>query len=174
MLCEECHLEMVERKATGKAPYHYDVSGLSHVYLAGIVVQRCPRCRAESPAIPRIAELHQAIARALIHKPGVLHGEEIRFLRKHAGFPARQFAALLGIRPAHLSRVENGHTVSFGPPTDRLARAIATTANGGEDAREMLLTMADNLERKGRKGALTPLFTLEQNHWRVAAEKKAA
>ncbi|MGE0824204.1 MAG: helix-turn-helix domain-containing protein [Candidatus Binatia bacterium] len=174
MLCEDCQMELVERKATAKAPYHYDVSGLSNVYLAGIVVYRCPRCKEEAPAIPRIEELHRAIARALIHKPGVLNGEEIRFLRKHAGFPAQKFAALLGIRPEHLSRVENGRTASLGTPTDRLARAIATTANDGEDAREMLLKMADILGRKGQKAGHKPLFTLEQNHWRATPEKEAA
>lgn len=174
MLCEDCQMEMVERKATVKAPYHYDVSGLSHVYLAGIVVQRCPRCKEESPAIPRTEELHRAIARALIHKPGVLRGEEIRFLRKQAGFPAQNFAALLGIRPEHLSRVENGRTASFGPPTDRLARAIATTANNREDVREILLKVADTLEQKGRRARHNPLFTLKQNHWSIAVEKEAA
>jgi len=174
MLCEDCRMEMVERKATMKEPYHYDVSGLSNVYLAGIMVQRCPRCKEESPLIPRIEELHRTIARALIHKPGVLSGEEIRFLRKQAGFPAQKFAALLGIRPEHLSRVENGRTASFGTPTDRLARAIATTANDGEDAREILLKVADTLERKGRKGEHKPLFKLEQNHWRAAEEKEVA
>jgi transcriptional regulator with XRE-family HTH domain len=89
--------------------------------------------------------LHQELARALARKPSFLSGEEIRFLRKHAGFPAQQFAALLGVSPEHLSRVENGHTSTLGSSTDRLARAIATIATNGEEARRILLRIADQV-----------------------------
>ena len=130
MYCEQCQIEMVERKATVKHPYTYDLSGLSNVRLVGITVYTCPRCGVTSPVIPRIEELHQVIARALVRKPSMLSGEEIRFLRKHAGFPAKKFAALLGVAPEHLSRVENGHRESLSASADRLVRAIATTEQG--------------------------------------------
>jgi DNA-binding transcriptional regulator YiaG len=160
---------MVENKATVQNPYRYDLSGLSNVYLAGIVVRICPRCNAEVPVIPRIAELHREIARALVRKPAPLDGEEIRFLRKQAGFPAQKFATLLGVTPEHLSRVENGHITSLGTSTDRLARAIATLASDETTAKEMLLKIADELEKKDQATEQRPIFRLEQNHWRMAA-----
>lgn len=169
MRCEQCQSEMRERKATVKDPYHYDLSGLSNVYLAGITVQYCQRCNIEAPIIPRIEDLHREITRVLVHKPTALKGEEIRFLRKQVGFPAQKFAALLGVTPEHLSRVENGHTASLGKPADRLARTIATKVNDGESVREILLKIADELEQERQTEKENPLFELEQNRWRAAA-----
>lgn len=145
MNCDTCHMAMGVRKATRQKPYRYDLSGLSNVSLVGITVRTCPQCGGEVPVIPRIAELHDVLARSLIQKPTLLSGEEIRFLRKHEGFPAQKFAVLLGITPEHLSRVENGHTNNLGTSADRLARAIATIVKDGETAREVLLQIADQL-----------------------------
>lgn len=169
MRCDECQIAMEEREATVESPYAYGLSGLSNVFLAGITVHTCPRCGVESPVIQRIAELHQVIARVLAQKPASLRGDEIRFLRKHAGFPARKFAALLGVTPEHLSRVENGHTKSLGESADRLARAIATIAKDGEEARDILLKIADELESAHPKTERKPLFKLEKKHWKAAA-----
>jgi putative zinc finger/helix-turn-helix YgiT family protein len=169
MYCEKCQIEMEGRKATVQHPYAYDLSGLRNIFLAGILVRVCPRCHAEVPVIPRIAELHRVIARALVSKPALLNGEEIRFLRKQAGFPAQKFAALLGVSPEHLSRFENGHYLSLSKSADRLARAIATVANDGETARDVLLKIANELEKKGQMAEQRPLFSLEQNHWKAAA-----
>jgi transcriptional regulator with XRE-family HTH domain len=157
---------MVHWIATQKAPYQYSLSGLKNVYLSGIVVHECPDCRAALPVIPRVEELHDLIARDLASKRGLLSGDEIKFLRKNAGFPAAKFAALLGVDPAHLSRIENGHTDALGESADRLARAIAMIAKDGDAAREVLLEMADEMEareplRKPRhKPDQRPLFRL--------------
>jgi transcriptional regulator with XRE-family HTH domain len=170
MTCETCQVTMRERKATLKDPYHDDLSGLSNLYLTGITVRTCPQCGAESPLIPRVEALHQELARVLARKPSFLSGEEIRFLRKHAGFPAQQFAALLGVSPEHLSRVENGHTSTLGSSTDRLARAIATIATDGEDAREVLLRIADQVGKTtDTKANAKRLMTLARNRWKAAA-----
>jgi len=156
--------------ATVEAPYFYDLSGLRNAYLAGILVRQCPRCHAESPVIPRIAELHRVMARHLVHKPGLLRGDEIRFLRKHAGFPARKFAALLGVDPSHLSRVENGHIRALGPTADRLARAVAAATLDWKTARETLLRVAAEIEEKSlREARQLPLFRLVRNRWQTAA-----
>ncbi len=160
---------MAERQATPQRPYRYRLSGLSSVALAGIVVRHCPQCRAEQPVIPRIAELHRAIALDLVRKPGLLEGEEVRFLRKWAGFPARKFAALLGVSPEHLSRIENGQTASFGAPTDRLARAAAVAGRDIEAARDILLRVTDMIDRKRRRVAKPLVFRLERNRWKAAA-----
>lgn len=161
---------MRERKATPQEPYRDEFSGLSNLYLTGITVRYCPECGVESPLIPRVEALHRELARTLVHKSSLLRGEEVRFLRKHAGFPAQKFAALLGISPEHLSRVENGHTSTLGSSTDRLARAIATIATDGEEAREILLRIADQVEKPARKQSSGKrLLSLERNRWKAAA-----
>ncbi len=150
----------------------YALSGLKNVGLVNIIVHRCPTCGFEAPIIPRVGELHRVIALDLVKQPRPLRGEEIRFLRKYTGLPARQFARLLGVTAPHLSRIENGHTQSFGASTDRLIRAIILTATDGKDARDILLKIADELEPRAKRKPQTqqlPLFTLRGSRWLKAA-----
>ena len=169
MRCEECHREMRARETTTARPYVYDLSGLPDVHLVGITVFNCARCKAEYPVIPRISELHGVIALALVHKPLPLRGEEIRYLRKWAGFPAQKFAALIGVTPEHLSRIENGHTTALGSASDRLARAVAVIGRDGEEARQILLKVADRLTEATAAAEARGVFRLERNRWKAAA-----
>lgn len=170
MVCDYCKTEMNARKATTDAPYLYRASGLSNVALIGITVRRCEKCGAEVPAIPHIQELHEVIALLIVNQPGALSGEEIRFLRKYAGFPAQKFARLLGVSPEHLSRVENGHDAKLGGPTDRLVRALALTARKAEEVREILLRVADKLETRTHKRSEPLRFKLKKRGgWAAAA-----
>jgi DNA-binding transcriptional regulator YiaG len=172
MKCESCGVEMVEVMATADAPYAYTLSGMKDVLLAGILLHKCPQCGEQSAVIPRIEELNNVITEALVKKPVSLNGDEIRFLRKHAGIPAREFSSLLGIDASHLSRVENGHTPSLGPQTDRLARFIViASTRGGEMARVRLLEVARllALRRKARIELHRPTFTLGLEGWKMAA-----
>jgi len=171
--CCECRSLVIRRILTVQKPYHYDVSGLKDVYLAGITVEYCPKCNTEAPVIPRIAELHAVIAKSLVDKPTLLTGEELRFLRKWAGFPAKQFAALLRIDASHLSRVENGKTRHLGAPVDKLARAMAMAAIDKEFTKEILLHIAERMiqEKKGKRAGASrvPVFKLVSNRWNKAA-----
>lgn len=166
-MCEECEVELTRRVTTEKDPYRYTLSGLDNIGLVGISVWVCPRCKDESPEIPRLGELHRTIALDLIQKPALLIGPEIRYLRKFAGCSASAFAVLLGIDPAHLSRVENQHTASLGESTDRLVRAIAAIAQDSEPGRKALLALAQKLRKTSRRQK--ELFTLKGNHWRKEA-----
>lgn len=171
--CYECGSLVIRRIATLQKPYHYDLSGLKDVYLAGITVEYCPKCNTEAPVIPRIAELHAVIAKSLVDKPTLLTGEELRFLRKWAGFPAKQFAALLWIDASHLSRVENGKTRHLGAPVDKLARAMAMAASDKEFTKNILLHIAESRiqEKKGKRAGArrVPVFKLVSNRWNKAA-----
>lgn len=162
--CELCGGTMVTRKATSDQPYRYGLSGLDNVLLVGIEVRECRKCRAQVPVIPKIAELHQAIAMDLALKKGLLTGKEVRFLRKNAGIAANQFAALIGVDSAHLSRVENGKLKSFSVATDKLARAIATATSNGQDLRKVLLAIAEE-----RLNPQLSLFSLRKDHWEKLA-----
>jgi DNA-binding transcriptional regulator YiaG len=153
MKCTYCDVEMQKRRATRVHPYVYRQSGLKSVLLSGIEVYACPNCDVEAPIIPKIAQLHESLADEITRLPRLLRGDEVKFLRKHAAMPAQQFAKLIGVRPEHLSRVENGHTRSFGKNTDRLIRALTLTAKKGSDARTTLLDLADRLDHPAKRSA---------------------
>jgi len=161
--CELCGGTVVVRKTTAERPYRYEMSGLNNVLLAGIEVRECTKCSTAVPIIPRLGELHRAIVKYLVFKKDPLTGKEIRFLRKNAGLASNRFAALLGIDPAHLSRIENGKKETLGAATDKLARAIAGAASDGDNVRDILMELAARIE------ARTATFRLRQNHWDLAA-----
>lgn len=162
--CELCGSDMEAVKATSAEPYRYVMSGLDNIFLVGIEVERCKSCDVRVPIIPKIEGLHKAIAKYLVNKQELLSGKEIKFLRKNAGVAANQFAALLEIDSAYLSRVENGKKESFGPATDKLARAVALAAGNGEDIRKILLKIADQRIKEQRA-----VFSLEKDHWEKLA-----
>ena len=170
MTCEVCNTKLVERIVTLDSPYHYTISGLSDVFLTGIIVRRCIHCATESPIIPRIAELHKVIAESLADKPGLLTSEEVRYLRKYAGFSSKRFAVLIKVSASHLSRFENGSYKRLGAPSDKLARAVAMSASGEQYVQRVLMQVADDLI-KAQKAARKqkPTFKLIKNRWTKAA-----
>lgn len=165
MKCRTCVMEeMVENKATDAAPYHYTLSGLQGVYLIGISVWRCATCGTEIPVIPKIGELHEAIARSLIKRASALTGKEIRFLRKNAGFQSAEFAALMGVSATYMSKVENGR-LKLGPGADKLVRILSSA---DEKLRDLLYEIAKDLKptkTKGKSFVSKPVFRLERKRW---------
>ena len=52
--------------------YLYAESGLPNVTLVGVEVRRCPSCGDHELVLPRVTNLHRAIAHAVIHEEGSL------------------------------------------------------------------------------------------------------
>jgi DNA-binding transcriptional regulator YiaG len=173
MFCCECGTPTTQKAATIEKPYRYEESGLENVYLAGITIFHCPNCMEETASIPRLLELHSVIAGNLIRKEEQLAGDEVRFLRKWVGLPAKEFAAMLCVTPSHLSRVENGKTKRLGWSVDKLARAIVSEASQSEYTKTILMGIAkDRIEEQkvSKKTKLkAPVFRLVKNHWGAAA-----
>jgi len=171
MNCDHCERPLLKKKATSSQPYLYTLAGLNNVFLSGIEVFYCSICKLESPTIPRIGELHREIARVIVKKSSLLNGDELRFIRKNAGFPAKSFAALLGVNPSHLSRVENGKTASLGKSSDSLARLFAAAAICGDNVKETLLNLGRKLAESHSKKGLKKksVFVLKDRHWEKAA-----
>lgn len=171
--CPKCRAPMVAVRATDADPFSYTrLSGLTNVFLVGIKVHRCSnaKCGVELPEIPQIEKLHEVIAKTIVRKPGLLRGEELRFLRKWAGFPAKEFAVLVGTTPEHLSRFETGKRNNLGEPADRLARAIAAAARDGDEARQILLHVARTLSDGSTSTATSKsVFQRDGHSWRLAA-----
>lgn len=136
--CEICGGAVFTRTATARKPYHYKLSGLHRVFLIDIEVESCRECGAETPSIPKLGELHRIIAHYLVNKKDRLSGEELRFLRKLPGLPAKKFAELLCITPEHLSGAENGRR-PLSQSVDKLARAVVVEAIKSDETRAILL-----------------------------------
>jgi putative zinc finger/helix-turn-helix YgiT family protein len=106
--------------------YNYSSCGLPHVTLQGVEVRRCPDCGEHEVVIPRMTELHQAIARAVVTKKARLMAAEVKFLRKHLGWSGADFARHMGVTAETVSRWENGRE-PMGAVADRLLRLMVVT-----------------------------------------------
>lgn len=166
MICDFCDTKMRRKEATNADPYPYLVAGLK-TFLVGIQVHQCTICRTEVPAIPKIASLHTVIAKNLFFKPALLTGSELRFLRKNAGLASNEFAALVGITPAHISRVENGKTEHLGKTADKFARMLSVLCIFDKDAHQILKKLSRKITVKKRQP--TVVFEMKGDQWQVAA-----
>ncbi len=127
MQCD-CGAEMVANRET----YHYLECGLPRVWLDGAEVRRCASCGEEELVVPRLAELHRVLARAVLAKPGRLTGVEVRFLRKSVGWSATDLARYIGVTKHAVSRWENDKE-PIGLQSDRLLRMLVTQAEPIQD-----------------------------------------
>ena len=176
MRCPICDRDLKGEKTTLGHPYQYVESGLENVFLIGATLYNCP-CGEELVEIPKVEQLDDEIAKVLIQKTNSLTGTEVRFFRKYAEWPAKDFAKILGVSPEHLSRVENrkvqrtGATYVLGAAADKLTRVIAHKASQGESIKEVLLTLAKTSEKKAPRKISRLLFEKRprSSHWKIAA-----
>lgn len=105
--------------------YHYTESGLRNVWLVGVEIFECD-CGERFAFIPCAQELHKLIAEIFLKKEDQLSGREIRFLRKHMGLKAKDFAKQIGVRNVTVSRWEQEITIPP-EPIDRLIRFFYAT-----------------------------------------------
>ena len=82
------------------------------------------------PIIPHVNSLMEALAWAVASKPYRLRGEDVRFLRKYLRMTGVEFAGLLKVDKATLSKWENDED-KIGPQSDRLIRAVALALGAG-------------------------------------------
>lgn len=162
MICDKCGAEMVERMATRAAPYRYDLGGCW--LLSGIRVYRCSQCRAEAPVIPRITELHRLMAKTIAAKPATLTGEEVQFLRKHAGLSSKACAEALSFTPTHFSHIENGST-KIGGAADRLIRVLGTDMPDPKDA---LIKLAAAMRSSAKAPSRREMVRGKDGRWEAA------
>jgi putative zinc finger/helix-turn-helix YgiT family protein len=117
----DCAKSLKQHAATHAKPYHFLDSGLLNVYLIGVKYWICAKCGAQSAEIPAPEQLMNVIGECVVMKPGILTGQEIKFLRKRVGKKAADFAALINKTPEHFSKLETG-TLPLQEPTDKLIR----------------------------------------------------
>ena len=78
---------------SSREAYRYTESGLPNVILKDVEIRRCRNCGAQEVPVPRVAELHRAIATALVHKSARFLGAEVRYVRKYMGWSGVDFAS---------------------------------------------------------------------------------
>jgi putative transcriptional regulator len=140
-----------KRKKTRKGKYHYTESGLQNVWLIGVEIFECD-CGEKFAFIPYVQELHKLIAEILLKQEDQLSGREIRFLRKHMGLKAKDFAKELGVKNVTVSRWENG---DYSPTEslDRLIRLIYAARMGMRmGMREFAIELIKDTFPKLKKG----------------------
>ena len=141
MKCPQCRTPMEARREN----YRYDESGLPNVVLLDVEVRKCPKCGEQAVAIPRIEELHRALAMSVIRQPGRLSPQEVRFLRKWLGWSGADFAKNIGVDPATVSRWESVEKPqAMGSTAERFLRlAVAHGQPTEEYPLERMAELAD-------------------------------
>ena len=127
IVCPECGA----RRQTILGNYQYKESGLKNLWLEGVELFECA-CGQKFAIIPCVPELHGLIAQDLLKQKNQLSGREIRFLRKHIGLKAKDFAEYLGVNNVTVSRWERGEERPP-QPTDRLIRLFYAGMMGVQD-----------------------------------------
>lgn len=155
MKCEACGKPMISSEEN----YNYAASGLPYVTLKGVEVRRCANCGEHEVVIPKIEQLHQAIAIAVVSKKSRLMPAEVKFLRKHLGWSGADFARHMGVAAETVSRWENGRE-PMGAVADRLVRLMVVTQAPKRDyGLDALAELADDASPTRLK------LTADRNGW---------
>ena len=156
--CFNCGGEMTTRRETRRYGRVIDV------VLVGIEVRHCDDCGEEEVVIPRIKELHNAIAADLANRSGLLSPGEIRFLRTHMGFSSKAFAQHMGVTPETVSRWENPRNpMRIRKTADRFIRFLV---QNGARFKDYEPPVSENDKTEADE---TPRFALSDNTWESIA-----
>lgn len=148
MICPDCGSKARVRRV---ANYPYEGAGVPGVYFTNVKVISCKHCSSESPIVRNIKGVLVQLGELIAMQSTPLGGEQIRFLRKHAGCSARGWARLLGVDHAVVSRWENNkHKPSA--QSDRLMRILyllKLVERGEAVDSKRVLQCIEELERRG-------------------------
>ena len=121
MTCLRCGAAVDSMQTT----HCYREAGLSNVLLVDVEIRTCVACGERELVTPRLARLHEAIARALSRQSALLTADAVSFLRRWLGLSAAHFARLMGVRPETVSRWEHlDSTRALTPVDDHLLKLL--------------------------------------------------
>ena len=120
----------------------------------GISSLSCSTCKTSETSVPDMAGLVAAAALSLAACPSKLNAQEIKFLRKSLGLPAKTLAESLDVAPETISRWENGKQ-AIGDAQERLLR-LQIISKLSEKAPGVKVTLEDILGLK-----IAPFRTLD-------------
>jgi len=116
------------------------------------------------------------MAKILVEKPDGLVGNEIRFLRKHAGLSGQELAALLDdVTPEQVSRVENDRPGDkLGASGDRLVRAMACETDPARTALKRLAAAKLAASMQEKQVVSWRSHLVGGRVWKARADKQVA
>lgn len=129
------------RTTTVADPWDASALGLVRTALVGVRTWRCLRCGDRDVEMARIPELLRVAEHSIAVQPWALAGQEIRWLRLACSMAGNEFAALIGVSPATLSRVERGRQ-SFSASMDLLVRLVWAAHTGDREAATAIVAQA--------------------------------
>jgi DNA-binding transcriptional regulator YiaG len=170
--CELCGGEY--QTLTGQV-VHFEsaLSGVENVYLENMMVEQCVKCGDVSPYFPVSDEFFNTIARAVVLQPFPLSGGAIRMLRKNRKTKAKDFAALLGIDPATLSRWEDDKQVRT-PQNDRLIRLVYVQLFVEQEKQSFPETVTDKISAQSETEPVIYINTQKPMTYRYEMVKEMA
>jgi putative zinc finger/helix-turn-helix YgiT family protein len=142
--CPACGAAEV-REEIGK--HHFTESGLRNVWITNVRFAVCEKCGERTLRLPNPIGLMTCIGEGVILTPGPLSEKEIKFLRKCLFLKSGEFANLIGVSRATVSRWEHGET-SPDTSNDRLTRLTYANKVGLQER-----AIAELLERFQREDA---------------------
>jgi len=119
--CMQCGTEMISARED------WPLEDLPGVTLLGVEVRRCPSCAEYEVVFPRVLQLHQVLAAAILRKRSALVPQEARFLRNILLWSEDDLAQHMGVSPETVSRWETG-AEPMAPTADRLLRLLVAPA----------------------------------------------
>lgn len=160
MKCFECKKEgLIESREA----HRYEESGLPNIVLLNAKVRRCPHCGQKFVSIQAMADLHRAIALALVHKRTRLTPLEIRFLRKSLGWSSVDFARHIDASPSTISRWENvENPQAMGSQAERLLRLLVVL---GEKIESYTLNDLTYIDTKEEPDTRLLEMNYKDGHW---------
>jgi DNA-binding transcriptional regulator YiaG len=130
MTCISCGAAQVSRRL---GTHRYVGVGIPDVHLVNVEIRRCRRCGSREIVLPRLAELHALIARALVERPGDLHAGTIRLLRTWLGLSRDDFARAVGVSRVTAYRWERrGDAHAMLRAADNQMRLLVTNRAPGD------------------------------------------
>lgn len=143
--------------------FHYKTSGLPNIWLDG-GVESTETPYGPATSIADLEGLHRLIAEDIIHSPGIMSGEEFKFLRRELNLSQRALAAILKTEEKNISRWETGENKVPGPAAAAIGAYYLATMEHDDIAKTM-----KEIADLDRAMVEMRMFRMEGDHWETAA-----
>lgn len=122
------------------------------IWVSDVPVHRCDSCGEDLTELASLTELNARVAQEVARRPGRLMPQDIKLLRQHLDWSAKDFAQHFSVDPATVSRWETG-SQSMAVQVEKLLR-LSVVARGRLGAIRGLETL---LDRPGAEPATSRL-----------------
>lgn len=162
--CEHSKVKILRGRSVA-----YTAAGLPNVFLSGIPVSVCRKCKVQTFHIPRQADLHDNLARSFLSKKDLLSGNQIRFLRRVARLNEAEFAARLDITRQTVQKWESSQTLRL--TNEITVRAVLTSLILDADAASRTFKLTDMIpSRTPKPSAIEAQWVETLGSWKFPSD----